>query len=278
MSGYHGGRGTPIVLVHGFSANWRCWQPVIPELERHHEVYAINLAGHFEGRAWDQNVPVTVEAVVDTAERELDELGLQRAHLVGNSLGGWTVLALAARQRGLSAVALSPAGGWESGTRDEKRLRGYFMRNYKLMSMFGSASEGLVRRPRFRALAFRDVAERAGAIPASLAVELIRAASHCDIYLPFIEGVGNGNGFPDELAEIDCPVRIAWSGHDRIIPEKRYSAKLRRLVPGAEWTVLPGVGHVPMLDDPALTVRSILEVTSKVDAGARTESAGAAAS
>jgi len=222
-------------------------------------------------------VPVTVDAVVDAAERELDELGLQRAHLVGNSLGGWTVLALAARQRGLSAVALSPAGGWETGTRAERRLRSLFLRTHRLLSALGSSGESLVRRPRFRALAFRDVSERGQAIPASLAVDLIRSASNCEIYLPFIEGVGNGNGFPDELAEIDCPVRIAWSEHDRIIPEKRYSAKLRTLVPDAEWTVLPGVGHVPMLDDPDLVVRSILEVTSKVDAGARTESAGAAA-
>jgi pimeloyl-ACP methyl ester carboxylesterase len=197
---------------------------------------------------------------------------------VGNSLGGWTVLALAARQRGLSVVALSPAGGWEAGTRAERRLRGYFIRNYKLLNALRSSSESLVRRPRFRALAFRDVSERAAAIPASLAVDLIRSASNCEIYLPFIEGVGNGNGFPDELAEIDCPVRIAWSERDRIIPEKRYSAKLRTLVPDAEWTVLPGVGHVPMLDDPDLVVRTILEVTSKVDAGVRTESAGAAAS
>jgi pimeloyl-ACP methyl ester carboxylesterase len=251
-----------MVLVHGFSANWRCWQPVIAELERHHEVYAINLAGHFEGKPWDESVPVSVEAVVDAAERELDELGLQRAHLVGNSLGGWTVLALAARQRGLSTVALSPAGGWDAGTRAEQRLRGYFIRNYKLLNLTRSSIENLIRRPRFRALVLRDVSEKAGAIPASLAVDLVRAASNCEIYLPFINAVGEGLGFPDELAEIDCPVRIAWSEHDRIIPEKRYSAKLRKLVPNAEWTVLPGVGHVPMLDDPALVVRSILEVTS----------------
>ena len=51
---YHGGTGTPMVLIHGFSANWRCWQPVIAALEEHHEVYAINLPGHFEGAAWDE--------------------------------------------------------------------------------------------------------------------------------------------------------------------------------------------------------------------------------
>jgi pimeloyl-ACP methyl ester carboxylesterase len=251
---------------------------VIPALEEHHEVYAINLAGHLEGPPWDDDVPVSVEAVVDAAERELDSLGLKRAHLVGNSLGGWVALALGARRRGLSAVALSPAGGWEAGTRAERHLEGYFMRSYRLMKLLGPRVERLVRRPRFRALAFRDVSERAAAIPAPLAVDLIRSASNCDLYIPFLTAVGEGRGFPTELAEIDCPVRIAWSERDRIIPQKRYSAQLRRLVPNAEWTVLPGVGHVPMLDDPAATVAAILDVTSRVDAGERAEAAGAAAS
>jgi pimeloyl-ACP methyl ester carboxylesterase len=277
MSGYHGGTGSPLVLIHGFSANWRCWRPVIGALEEHHEVYAINLAGHFEGSPWDQSVEISVDAVVDAAERELDSLGLERAHLVGNSLGGWTALALAGRHRGLSVVALSPAGGWEAGTRLERRLGRLFQRKHKLMKLVGPSLEGLVRRPRFRPLAFYDICRRPTRMPASLAVDLIRSASTCDIYMPFLEAVEAGHGFK-ELAEIDCPARIAWSQYDRIIPERRYSSRLRELVPNAEWTVLPGVGHVPMLDDPALVVRSVLEVTSRVDAGADTEAAGAAAS
>jgi pimeloyl-ACP methyl ester carboxylesterase len=277
MSGYHGGTGAPLVLIHGFSANWRCWRPVIGALEEQHEVHAINLAGHLEGAPWDDGVEISVEAVVDAAERELDSLGLGRAHLVGNSLGGWVALALGARHRGCSVVALSPAGGWEAGTRQEKRLKAYFMRDYRLMKMLGPQVEHLIRRPRFRAIAFRDVAQKPAAIPASLAVDLIRSASNCDVYVPFLEAVGEGRGFL-ELAEIDCPVRIAWGERDRILPQKRYSARLRSVVPNAEWTVLPGLGHVPMLDDPEATARAILEVTSRVDAGDLVEPAGAAAS
>jgi pimeloyl-ACP methyl ester carboxylesterase len=277
MSGYHGGTGSPMVLIHGFSANWRCWQPVIGALEEHHEVYAINLAGHYEGAPWDESMEISVEAVVDAAERELDSLGLSRAHLVGNSLGGWTALALGARHRGLSVVALSPAGGWQAATRRERRLGRLFERKHKLMKAVGPPIEGLVRRPRFRVLAYYDICRRPAAMPAGLAVDLIRSASTCEIYMPFLEAVEAGRGFGD-LAEIDCPVRIAWAERDKIIPERNYSARLRELVPNAEWTVLPGVGHVPMLDDPELVVRSILDVTSRVESGADTEAAGAAAS
>jgi pimeloyl-ACP methyl ester carboxylesterase len=282
MSYYRGGSGTPLVLIHGFSANWRCWQPVIPALEEHHDVIAINLAGHAEGKPLDPGVPASVDALVDAAARELDELGVGRAHLVGNSLGGWVALALGARSRGLSVVALSPAGGWEHTdgdgalTPEMRRLKGYFMRNYRLLRLLGARGEDLVRRPRFRAFAYRDVSSRAAEIPASLAVDLFRSASNCDIYLPFMSYVEE-NGFPQELGPIDSPVRIAWGTRDRIIPKSRYSARFGRLVPDAEWVDLDGLGHVPMLDGAAVTVQTILEVTERVDAGERTEAAGAAA-
>ena len=58
------------------------------------------------------------------------------------------------------------------------------------------------------------------------------------------------------------PVRIAWGTRDRIIPLERYSPRLRRLVPQAELVELPGLGHVPMSDDPELVARTILEVTA----------------
>ena len=53
---------------------------------------------------------------MDDLERLLDELGLAKAHLAGNSLGGWAALELARRGRALTVCALSPAGAWGSET------------------------------------------------------------------------------------------------------------------------------------------------------------------
>jgi pimeloyl-ACP methyl ester carboxylesterase len=72
-------------------------------------------------------------------------------------------------------------------------------------------------------------------------------------------------GFQDELGPIHCPVRIAWGTGDRILRLTSASARLRTLVPHAEFVELPGLGHVPMTDDPELVTRSILEVTTRVD-------------
>jgi pimeloyl-ACP methyl ester carboxylesterase len=65
----------------------------------------------------------------------------------------------------------------------------------------------------------------------------------------------------EELAPLDpppCPVTLAWSERDRILPLDLNGARARTLVPGARWVVLPDVGHVPMLDDPQLVADTIL--------------------
>jgi pimeloyl-ACP methyl ester carboxylesterase len=75
---------------------------------------------------------VSVNALVDAVERDLDAAGFDTAHVVGNSLGGWIAFDLATRGRARSVVALAPAGGWEQGSRAERRLRTLFIRNHKL--------------------------------------------------------------------------------------------------------------------------------------------------
>jgi pimeloyl-ACP methyl ester carboxylesterase len=58
---------------------------------------------------------------------------------------------------------------------------------------------------------------------------------------------------------------VVWAERDRIIPFERNGLPLLERVPGAELVRLPGVGHVPMSDDPEQVARLILEVTGAVD-------------
>jgi pimeloyl-ACP methyl ester carboxylesterase len=53
--------------------------------------------------------------------------------------------------------------------------------------------------------------------------------------------------------------------HDRIVPLKSASARFHTLVPGAEFVELPGLGHIPMTDDPDLVVATILELSERID-------------
>jgi pimeloyl-ACP methyl ester carboxylesterase len=66
---------------------------------------------------------------------------------------------------------------------------------------------------------------------------------------------------PEPLDPLPCPITLAWSEVDRMVPAEPYGRMARELVPGATWIILPGVGHNPMIDDPGLVARTILAVT-----------------
>jgi len=57
-------------------------------------------------------------------------------------------------------------------------------------------------------------------------------------------------------------VRLAWSGDDAILPVAVNGAVARARLPNARFEVLPGVGHVPMIDDPARVARVILKTAA----------------
>ena len=68
---------------------------------------------------------------------------------------------------------------------------------------------------------------------------------------------------PDEQAEpldpLPCPFTLAWAQFDRLVRPRR--RQLHANAPGATLVLLPGVGHVPMVDDPDLVARTIMAVT-----------------
>jgi pimeloyl-ACP methyl ester carboxylesterase len=265
-----------MVLIHGFSASWGIWRPLLPALERHHDVLVPTLLGHSGGPEYRVGSPATPDAIADVLERDMDSAGFERAHLVGNSLGGWLALELAARGRALSTTALAPGGGYNHGGRETKRLGRKFQQNYRMLKLVGPGGAQLMRRRRFRALALRDVAMRPADLPAALAVEMTEAAADCAIFLPLREQL-TSTGF-GELAAIDSPVQIAWGTKDRILPWPGYAERFRRMVPDAQWVPLDDLGHCPMLDDAQLTTKTILEFTQRADSSGTQQPAAVEAS
>ncbi len=248
--------GEPLVLIHGFSATRSVWQPLLESLERDHEVLAVNLAGHVGGPEVPDGTDVSVGALVDAVERDMDAAGFEAAHLVGNSLGGWISLELAKRGRARSVVAIAPAGGWEQGTRDEQRLRKLFKRNHQMSTKMLPRIEKMMRRPRLRRLLLSQVAARGDRISAGAAAQLIRDSLDCSVYFELMEAIMR-DGPPKSFDGVTVPVMLVWGTRDRILPPKRYSERLRRMLPDAEWVELKGLGHMPMSDDPELVARTI---------------------
>jgi pimeloyl-ACP methyl ester carboxylesterase len=254
--------GDPLVLIHGFSATRNVWQPLLESLERDHQVLAVNLAGHVGGSELLDGSDVSVGALVDAVERDMDAAGFETAHLVGNSLGGWIALELAKRGRARSVVAIAPAGGWEPGTREEQRLRLLFKRNHKMSSRMLPRLERMMRRPRLRRLLLSQVAARGDRIPAAAAAQLVRDSLDCSVYFELMDAITR-DGPPKSFDGITVPVLLVWGTRDRILPPKRYSERLRRMLPDAEWVELKGLGHMPMSDDPELVARTISQFVAR---------------
>jgi pimeloyl-ACP methyl ester carboxylesterase len=248
------GSGEPLLLLHGVMGSERMWQDVAPLLAADDDVIALTALGHAGGPPPARR-PVRYSDVVDAAERQMDELALDRAHLAGNSLGGWMALDLARRGRALSVCAISPAGMWPpaggaSGPR-AKRLR----EGLRMGRCTRPALPVLYRSPRVRQFALRSVIANGAGVSSDRALQLTDDMLGCVIAEELL--ATDEHFAPLDLAP--CPITIAWCELDRIFPEREFGARARERVPSARYVVLEGVGHVPMLDDPQLVATVIRE-------------------
>ena len=259
---FRGGTGEPLVLIHAFSGTRRLWDPLLAELERSFDVLAVSLAGHVDGPAFGA-APICVPSLVDAVERDLDAAGFETAHLVGNSLGGWIAFELAIRGRARSVVALSPAGGWEAGTPDERRLRPLFTRLHRMSKASLPWIDTIMRRPRLRRQALREIVAHGERVPPTAAAQIIRDSLGCSVYFELMDAILR-DGPIQTLDGVACPVLFAWGTRDRILPVERYSRRFREMLPDSEWVALPGAGHVPMSDEPELIVRTIDRFAGRV--------------
>lgn len=255
-----GGRGEPLVLLHPFASCTEVWNPILPALKRHHEVFALALPGHLGGEALPEGAPHTVELALDLIEAQMDKLGLKQAHIVGNSLGGWLAIELARRGRALSVVAIAPGGGWEVGSREHLRLVRRFQVIGKLLAIGGAFATVLARHSAIRHLFLRDTLAHPEHLTPEEAACFIEAAWRCAAFEGIVESLPT-QPVSDVLHPAPCPIRLVWGAEDRLLPICGYSERWRKMLPSASWAELPGAGHVPMSDAPRAVAECILEVT-----------------
>jgi pimeloyl-ACP methyl ester carboxylesterase len=243
------GHGSPVLLLHGLASSRGAFNPIFTELARHHRVIAVDLPGHGDSHAINPGEPLTPRAQAYALGEFLDVLGLAKVHVVGNSLGGWVGLELAADDRVLSYTGLCPAGLWRP--LQSRSLLLEFNRHAAQAT--GRLGEFLMLLPALRELVFAAALARPyrldyGTARAALAAQ--RAASGYDEAHDGIVGVRF-----ERAREIpaNVPVTIAFGDDDQFLPP--HTAQLQHLAPlHARWVIMPRVGHAPMWDDPEGTL------------------------
>jgi len=243
----------PLMLLHGVTMSAAAWGPVVPLLADRFDLIVPTAAGHRGGPAFSGKA--TISALVDDTERSLDERGLEAVHIAGNSMGGWMAIELARRGRARSVCALAPAGFWTVGGPDEARATAKVGTVRQRAIRTRNVMPPLLRFGAVRKAVLRDAAEHADRLTQDQAIEGMKDMVECSVADDLL-------AIHEQVAPLDplpCPVTIAWSENDRIFPPGIHDAVARERVPQARFLVLPGVGHVPMIDDPAATARVITE-------------------
>ena len=233
---------------------------MLAELVARYEVIAPTLAGHHGGPAYP--IDIRLEKVAhagESLERHLDELGIETAHLVGNSMGGALALELAKRGRARSVVAFSPGGGWELDGPEPERIARFFARQMRMVRASRRQLPRIMRRPGTRRLAMRDIMRHGELVAPADAIAMSLDPLGCTVVDDVLASLRAGHAHVEDLDQIAVPTLVAWAELDRILPLRSCAARFQREIPGVEFRVLPRVGHVPMWDDTALIVRTICD-------------------
>jgi pimeloyl-ACP methyl ester carboxylesterase len=250
-----GGIGSPLVLIHGFTDTWRTWDLVRPVLERSHDVLAPTLPGHAGGP--ELNGELSHGLLVDHVERAMDEAGFETAKIVGNSLGGFVALQLAARGRPDSVVALAPAGGWAEGDATFPKTLESFRTMQGLLKNAAPHADAIAATPAGRRQSTLYITTNYKHIPAELIAHQIRGAANCTGALQMID-YALESGYELDTGRIQCPVRIVWGTADKLLEWPAAAARFRQEIGHADWVELDGIGHCPQLDVPLETAELIL--------------------
>lgn len=211
------GEGEPVVLVHGLSGSTRWWSRNVPAIAERHRIYLVDLPGFGTMRSL-RRLFVLAEAATWLSQW-MEAAGLERAHLVGHSMGGYVSVRLAASRPELvrRLVLVAPAG-----VPAERSMLGH------LVPLLLAAHYAT---PSFMPVLVRD-ALRMGPMT------LWRAAR--DLLAADVRG---------DLRNIEAPTLLVWGENDALIPPA-VGDLLREEIPNSRLLLLERSGHVPMFDQP----------------------------
>ncbi len=239
------GSGPPLLYLHGAGAGGR-WLTFQEQLARHFTVYAPSHPGHGGSPAaeWIEHISDLAFHYLDL----LDELGLERAHLVGASLGGWIAAEIAtmASPRLRSLVLIDPVGikveGWIYPFLFSMELP-------ELVPMIFQKPDAAL------ALAPKDDSIDTLAELFRQNAALARVGWNPYLYNPLLAR---------RLPRIAAPTLLCWGEHDRLVPLQCAEAWAKS-IPGAQLVTFPESGHVPHLEEAEAVAAAVVDFCRRQD-------------
>jgi pimeloyl-ACP methyl ester carboxylesterase len=249
------GSGPDVLLLHGLGGTRASLFEAAGALSQRYRVHVPDLPGFGSSSKpalGAYSAPWFAEIMLGL----LDQLGIERAHLVGNSMGGRIAieLGLTHPDRVRSLALLCPAVAWLK--------RGFHPIVRLLRPEFGLLPHGFRRKTVAAQMwsMFHDrdaidpavgdlIVDEFRRIYASAGARFAFLASARNIYLEAPFGRG---GFYPRLAKLQPPALFVWGSHDSLVPEA-FGRHVRKWLPRAQQVTIQGCGHVPQVERPVQT-------------------------
>jgi pimeloyl-ACP methyl ester carboxylesterase len=257
----YGSGDTKLVAIHGLGSASSAWDLVRPDLSKHYEFITLDLPGH--GNAFmlanrEMN-PVRISEIII---HELKQIGIEKFHLIGNSLGGWIALemAVAFPDKILSVTGVAPAGLW---LKPKLNRNGELAVSRILARITYPFARSISKIKFMRAIGFKLVSPQwekfSPETCAKAAIAMGGASGYYTVWDAFL-----GNRFDKEISP-DIPVTIIFGDTDNTLPASNSQEK--SLAPKhAKWIVLEKSGHAPMWDQvEAVVAETISTINSAIN-------------
>ncbi|HEX4895317.1 MAG TPA: alpha/beta hydrolase [Solimonas sp.] len=250
--------GEPLVMIHGIGADKDNFSRVAPFLRSHYRLISIDLPGF-----GDSSKPLDADYGIDAQAQRLDQilaaLNLTQAHLAGSSMGGWIIGHYAARHpdKAQSLWMLGSAGVLSAPPSEilqRYRQSGEFMLFARTPEEYERILDTVfVARPYLPYSVLKVLGDRAIAnypLHTRIFADLVSKPQ------PVLEG---------ELMGSTVPALLVWGDQDRAVSPAGAEI-LHKVMPRSEVVIMPGVGHLPMLESPYRSAQDYLAFRKRLQA------------
>lgn len=248
------GSGEPLLLLHGIGHHRQAWDPVVDILATERDVIAVDLPGFGASPALPDGLAYDLPTTTSVFGAFCEALELDRPHVAGNSLGGLLALELGRERLARSVTALSPAGFWSEAERRYAIGVLLTMRHISRrlpLPLVKRLSRSAAGRTMLTSTIYARPSRRS---PEAVVAETLALAQATGFDATL--RAGSTVRFTDDIPTV--PVTVAWGTRDMLLV-RRQGVRAKQIVPRARLVRLPGCGHCPMNDDPALVARVILD-------------------
>jgi len=245
------GQGEPVVLIHGLGASTFSFRYLIPELAQAYRVIALDLKGFgYSARPAGGDYSQTAQAAL--VEQAMARLGVERAAVIGHSMGGAVAMRLAL----LAPARISRLVLVASATDHEMRRGVLPARLFRPLLPLGALLAW--HRRRVRRLWFRTAVHD----PAHLTPDVLEGYFRSSRMKGHMRALGallahRSRDEPLAPERIQQPALILWGEHDRWLPLAR-GEELARRIPNARLLPIRTAGHLPLEEQPESCNRAIL--------------------